>query len=96
MIQEKEPTEFAELSVRKYQGSQGPETIECLVPMLLSCGLVQRCVRKLGIAPRQLLRLPDEILQKIAIILGQKKYFGFLNDVTEVGNEGPPFGGESV
>ena len=55
--------------------------------MLLSGVLVDWSVWRVEVALLELLRLPDEVLQKIAVVLGQNKKFRFLDDVAKICNE---------
>ena len=75
-------TEFAELAVGQEEGTEGPEAIQGFVAMLLSSALVHWGIGKLRVATSEVLRLPDEILQQISVILGEKQDLGLFDDVT--------------
>jgi hypothetical protein len=55
--------------------------------VLASGVLVDWCTRKACVCTSDLLCLPDEVLEKIAIVLGEKEDLGLLDDSLEVGNE---------
>ena len=55
--------------------------------MLLSCGFVDGCSWQLGLAAGDLTGLPNEILQQVAIILGQKEDLGLFDDAAKVGHK---------
>ena len=59
---EKRLTEFPELSVGEYKGTERPQAFKSLVAVLLSCGFVYWCSWELGLTPRDLAGLIDEIL----------------------------------
>lgn len=55
---------------------------------MLPCSvLVYRCVGSLGVTTANLLSLPDEILEEVAIVLGEEENFSSLNDFLQVTNE---------
>lgn len=51
-------------------------------------------IRAGGISTFDLLRLPDEILEQIALVLGQEEMLRLLNDISEIGDETSTFGRE--
>lgn len=55
--------------------------------MLPCSDLVYRCVGSLSVTTANLLSLPDEILEKVAIVLGEEENFSSLNDFLQVTNE---------
>lgn len=55
--------------------------------MLLSRVLVDWCSWKLGLTTGDLASLVDEILQKIALILSQKKDLGLFDDIAKVSDK---------
>lgn len=62
--------------------------------MLLGSVLVDWSIGEGGISGIDLLRLPDEVLEKIALVLCEKEVFGLLNDVTEISDQGTTFSGK--
>ena len=58
-----ELTELAELTVGDDERAESPQSLERLVAMLLCSVLVNGSTRQSGIAPSDLLSLPDEVLQ---------------------------------
>lgn len=79
-------TEFPELTVGEDQGPESPQTIHGLVAMLSRGVLVDGGTGKLCAGTRHLLRLPDEVLEQVARILGEKHVLGLLDHITEIGN----------
>lgn len=55
--------------------------------MLLSRVLVDRCSWQLGLSTGHLASLVDEILQQVALILGQKKNLGLLDNIAKVSDK---------
>jgi hypothetical protein len=52
---------------------------------VLLCGvLVDRRVGKRGIAATDLLSLPDEVLEEVALVLCEQENLGLLNDLLQV------------
>jgi len=84
---ERRLTELAELTVGKNERAEGAKTVESLVAVLLSGVLVDRRVRSAGIGARDLLSLPNEVLEEVALVLGQEQQLGLLNDLAQVTNE---------
>ena len=74
-------TELAELTVGKNKRAEGAETVEGLVAVLLSSVLVDRGVRSAGIGAGDLLSLPNEVLEEVALVLGQEQKLGLLNNL---------------
>lgn len=79
--------QFAELAVGDEKSTQGPQSLQRLVSMLLRGLFVGRSPWKLGVGTVEMLGLPDEVLEEIAVVLGKQKDFGLLNDVAKVGDE---------
>lgn len=55
--------------------------------MLLGGALVDRSTWKLGVATLDKSRLPQEILNQVALILGQEEDLGLLNNISKVSNK---------
>ncbi len=72
--------QLSELTVGDEQSSQRSQTFQCLVAMLLSSVFIGRGAGQLGIASTDMLRLPDEVLEQIAVVLGEKKNLGLVDD----------------
>jgi hypothetical protein len=60
------------LTVRDDERSKSPETLESLVAVLLRSVLVDRRTWESGIATADLLCLPDEVLEKVSLILDEE------------------------
>lgn len=85
-------TKLAELTVRDDQRAEGTKALQSLISMLLGSVLVDWSAWNCSVSSADLLRLPDEILQDIALVLGKKHIFGLLHNVAEVGNQGASLG----
>lgn len=79
-------TEFPELAIGEDESPEGSQTIQCLVTVLFRGILINGGAGQLSIGPGHLLRLPDEVLQEIAGVLGEKQDLGLLDHGTEVGS----------
>jgi len=55
--------------------------------MLLRCVLVDGSAGYLCIATADLLCLPDEVLEEIALVLSEEKNLSLLNDILEINNK---------
>lgn len=77
------------MTVADNQLTESAETLQGLVAMLPSVFLANWGVdlSALSIATRDLLGLPDEVLDQVAIVLGQKENLGLLNDFAQISNE---------
>lgn len=80
-------TKLAELSVAQNKLSKSAKTLKSLVSVLLSSLLVNRCARSGGVSTRELLRLPCKVLDKVALVLGEKKDLCLLDDIAEIGDK---------
>ena len=79
--------ELPELTVGDQQGAQCSQAIKCVVAMLLGGILVDRCARKSLVSTRDLFSVPDEVLEKVALVLGEEQDLGLLNDLPQVANK---------
>lgn len=80
-------TEFPELAIRDDQGAQGAQTLEGLVAVLLGLLLLDRGIGRRQFLGVKVLGLPDEILQQVAIVLGQQQVLCLRDDLPEVLDE---------
>ena len=87
-------TELSELPIGEDKSAKRSQSLKSLVAVLPSGILVDGCARGLSIAAGDLLCLPDEVLQKIALVLGQDEVLGLLNDVAQIGDQVSTLGGE--
>lgn len=86
--------ELPELAVGDDQCAKCTETVKGLVAVLLRGLLVYWCLRGLGISTGHLLSLPDEVLEEVALVLGEQQGLRLLNDILDVSNEALAFGGQ--
>jgi hypothetical protein len=82
------------LTVGDEERSEGSQTLESLLAMLLGSLLVERSVDVGRVGGADLLCLPDEVLEEITVVLGEKEELGLLNDVLEVSDELLAVGGQ--
>lgn len=62
---------------------------------MLLCGvLVYWCVGNGCVATGDLLGLPDEVLEKVALVLGEEEDLGLLDNITEIRDKLLTFCGE--
>jgi hypothetical protein len=80
-------TELAELTVGKDERAEGAQTVKGLVTVLLGSVFVDGSVRSSGVGARDLLSLPNEVLEEVALVLGQEQKLGLLNNLAQVTNE---------
>ena len=84
-------TKLSELTIRDDQRAKCAETIQSLIAMLLGSILINWRTRKRGVCSADLLRLPDEVLEKIAFVLCEEEVFRLLDDVTEISDQSLSF-----
>lgn len=77
-------TKLSELAVAEDECAQRSEALESLLSVLLGGVLVDRRVGSLGVTTSDLLCLPDEVLEKIALVLGEKQNLSELDDLAEI------------
>lgn len=77
-------TELSELTVGEYERAECPQAFQSLITVLLSGVFVDWCSRELGLTTGDLACLVNEILQQVALVLGQKKNLGLLDDIAKV------------
>lgn len=78
-------TELAELAVGDQQSSESAEAIESLVAMTLGSALVDGRVGRAHRVRVEVLSLPDEVLEEVALVLGQQQVLGLLDNLASVG-----------
>jgi hypothetical protein len=88
------PTKLSELSIRNDERAESSETFQSLIAMLFGSVLVDWCIWESCIPSLNLLRLPDEILEEVALVLGEEKVFGLLDYIAEIGDQCLALGGE--
>ena len=89
-------TKLPELAIGNDQGPQSAQPLQSLVAVLLGGLLVHGgigCANSLGI---ELCSLPDEVLEQIALVLGQQEVLGLGDDFAEVFYKGLALGGQLV
>jgi len=82
------------LTVADDQSSKSAETLKSLVAVLLGSLLANRGIDSASVTAGNLLSLPNEVLDHIAMVLREKEDLGLLNDLAEIGNEFLTFGRE--
>lgn len=80
-------TNLSELSVGDQERSQSLKTLQGLLAVLLASLLGDGHIGGLDIAGGDLLGLPDEILQKLALVLGEEHQLGLLDNIAQVLDE---------
>ena len=55
--------------------------------MLLSGVLINRCAGQALVATRDLFSIPDEVLEKISLVLGEEEDLGLLDDLPQIANK---------
>lgn len=75
------------MTVGQNERSKGTQAVKGLVTVLLGGFLVDRSVRSAGIAARDLLGLPNEVLKKVALVLCQEEKLGLLNNLAQITNK---------
>ena len=55
--------------------------------MLLSGVLINRCARQALVATGDLFSIPDEVLEKVSLVLGKEEDFGLLDDLPQIANK---------
>ena len=91
-----DPTKLAELTVGDEQRAQRAQTLHSLVTVLLSRLLVDWCAWNASISTINFLRLPDEVLEEIALVLAEEEDLGLFNDVASILNQNLSFGRKLV
>lgn len=80
-------TDLPELAVGNQQSTKGLEAIQGPVGILLAILLGDGHVGGIDVNSSDLLGLPDEVLKKLAVVLGQKHLLGLLNHIAKVLHE---------
>jgi hypothetical protein len=77
-------TKLSELAIGDNKRAQRSQTLQSLIAVLLRSLLVNGSIGKSSISTIDLLRLPNEVLKEITLVLGQEKVFSLFNDITEI------------
>jgi hypothetical protein len=85
-------TKLSELAIGDNKRAQRSQTLQSLIAVLLRSLLVNGSIGKSSISAIDLLRLPNEVLQEITLVLGQEKVFSLFNDITEICHKVLTFG----
>lgn len=85
-------TKLAELTVGDQQCPESAQALEGLVAVLLRSLLIDGSTRHRNRLRVELLSLPDEILQEIALVLGQEELLGLVDNVANIANKRLSFG----
>lgn len=76
--------QFAELAIGDDQCAQGAQAIQSLVAMLLRGLFVYRCTWERRVATIQVLSLPEEVLEQVALVFAQEQMLGLLDDIAQI------------
>jgi hypothetical protein len=68
------------LAIGDDERAERTKTLQCLVAVLLGGVLVNWSIGKRCVGTGDLLRLPDEILEKIALVLCQEEVFSLFDN----------------
>jgi hypothetical protein len=82
-----ELTELSKLAVGDDQGSESSETFKSFIAVLLSSALVNWGAWERCSSTTNVLCLPNELLEKVSIILGQQQQLGLFNDLADILNQ---------
>ena len=77
-------TNLTELSVGDQQGTQGLQTIQGLVAILLGAFLLDGGTRLVHLDRAKVLRIVDELLQQMTVVLAQDQLSGVVDDIAQV------------
>lgn len=80
-------TNLSELAVGNQQSTKGLETFQGPVGILLAILFGDGHIGDLGITSGNLLGPPDEVLKKLAVVLGQEHLLSLINDIAQVLDE---------
>lgn len=80
-------TELAELAIGDDKLAESAESLERLVAVLLGSLLVDWCANTTSIASANVLGLPDELLEQVALVLGKKQKLGLLDDGAQIADQ---------
>ena len=89
-----ELTKLSELAVGQNKSSKGSETLQGLVSVLLGSIFVNGCAWELCITGSDVLGFPDELLEQVALVLGEEQVLCLLNDIFHIAKELFAFIGE--
>lgn len=80
-------TKLAELSVGDDKLAESSQTLSSLVSILLSSVSVHWCAWYTSVSAIDVLCLPCKVLEKVALVLGEKEHLGLLDHIAEVVNQ---------
>jgi hypothetical protein len=80
-------TKLAELAVGDNQSAQSPQAVKGLVAVLLSLLLVDWGVGGRNGLGVKLLGLPNEVLEQVAVVLGQQQVLRMFHNLVDIGNK---------
>lgn len=80
-------TKLSELAVGDDELTESAQTLNGLLAVLLCSLLVDWSAWRLCVASTNTLCLPDEILDEVALVLGQQQDLGLLDGGTEIGDQ---------
>lgn len=89
-------TKLAELAVGDEQSTKGSQSLEGIVAITLGRVLVGGLGRTLDALGVKVSRLPDKVLEEVALVLGQQKLLGELDNLARVTDELLALPGELV
>jgi hypothetical protein len=78
---------LSELSVSDEQLAKGPQALKSLITILLGNILANRRVGGVDVLGIELGGLPDEVLNQVALVLGEKEVLGLLDNVGGILNQ---------
>lgn len=77
-------TKLAELSVGDDKLTESSQTLSSRVSILLSSISVHWCAWDTSVSTIDILGLPCKVLEKVALVLGEKEHLSLLDDITKV------------
>lgn len=87
-------TKLSELPIGDDEGSKTAKTTQSFISVLLRLFTADGRSGTGGISAFDLLCLPDEILEQVALVLGQEEVLRLFNDISEIGDETSAFSRE--
>lgn len=87
-------TKLSEFSISDQESSQGLQSLDGLLSILLSRVLGHRHTRLLCIFCGDVLSLPEEFLKQLAVVLAQHELLGVVDNITEILDKALSLSGE--
>lgn len=84
-------TEFSELSIRHHELTKSAKIIQGFVAVLLHTAPAHGCMRRSSVISVDVLRLPNDILYQVPLVLGEKEYLGLFDDIAKIRDQVPAF-----